>query len=427
MCSSGQFIRISRLLPCVTVCVLMTGCGGVGDVASVFSELGLPEPPADAFKPWRVVGGDNSRIVFARLNGPAQALLRLSEPGFDAVAAGASTSVVVTNPAGDAVVGPFDLPFAMGVAYADHRWLVLGDTALRRVYAVDLDGGTTTNAWAERGAVSTQVLGLSAGRILIQAYVRGAMDGWVVQVVDVPTGQVTTLATDYAISGAIDGDKVALLFDNAVPAPVPLDDGTLVPAGGESLPSISVDSHLSRIVLFNLPNGTSDTIAQNADSLSAPALGGGHLVWYESAYTFDPRIDASQDRQVALRSFDTHTAMTTTAMEWTESADIGGMSDYMTIGAVGDGGFVVTHQTTSADSPANQHYRFELRGWDGGTTLIQEYDQTARNLVYYDTNPVIVGRRLIYREPFSGNWMELDTSTGATIEISPPVLADASE
>jgi hypothetical protein len=399
--------NVAFMVLVMTICGLLPGCGVDPGVVG-FALLGYGGLPDDPAMRTQLVGGNDKLLVFVQLKGPRDAFLRVQEPGFDPVAAGVSTEVTVVGVAGG-VLQRFELPFAHEWAASDGRWVVLDDS-WGRVYAVDLNSGGTDNVFvAPDGAVSTQILGLDAGRLLAQTYVRGATEGWVVSVLDLTTGERTDLRSEYELSGAINGDRVALLFDSAVPVPVPLDTGQIA-LGSGGPPDVT--DRQTRIDLIDLADGSSDTIASGATALNNVAVFGERVTWQESSLplVLDPSIP--QDDHVVLHAYDVQTAQTTTVLEFTNSANSQPPYDYTTVGAVGEAGVVVSHQLTTSTSPtAPQHYREDLQGWDGRTTMIQEYDQTPRKIAWYATSPAIIGQRVVYREPFTGEWFVYDASS----------------
>ena len=127
----------------------------------------------------------------------------------------------------------------------------------------------------------------------------------------------------------------------------------------------------------------------------------------------------SQTAHITLRGYDLQTGQTSTITELDATGGIFGLSE--SFGAVGTAGIVATSSdlASASDPTVPRRVRNELRRWDGTTAPLQEFDTSYQNPGYYEMQPVIVGQRVIYREPYTGAWSVYDSATQEASSISP--------
>ncbi len=413
MFSDVRGVKVAVTVLAAATCVWLLGCDLSNNPAALFTLMGIQPPPAGAMLRQWVAGGDDQFLVFARIKGTEADLFK-AWAGDAAAGAALTTEIVVLATADDAIVQSAEVPFWGEFGTADGRWVVLQNSSVPGLYTVDLNSGSPANVFdALDGTRARQVLGLNAGRLLLQTF--GAdTEQWSLAVVDLATGERTELGAEYAQYGAIDRQWVALLYTPGLPPQVPLDGGEPVP--GSEVPPDDAASPESRIDLINLADGTRTTIASGLVGASASVLANDHVVWRESSFSQNADMSAPQDYRITLRAYDLQTGQTAEITQLNGTA--GGVAPSVSFGAVGAAGIVISHVESSSNQ-LNRHVRNELRGWDGSTVVIQEFDASYQNPGYYEMAPAIVVPRVIYREPYTGEWSVYDSTTQERATISP--------
>lgn len=409
MLSCSRFVRVG-LVVCGAVLLRFTlGC----NQGAVFGLLGIEPPPAGILLAASFGGGSDKLLVFTRYQGPVESAF--TNMSTDLTAAGITTEVAVVDAAGAGAPRRFEVPFAADPARSDGRWLVLNDSYRGRVYTVDLDAGDTTSVFSGiEGAVRTEVLRVAAGRVLLQTYLRGSTTGWVVSAIDLATGNRTDVGSEYVIGGDVSADRVALIYNSGVPEPVPLDDGQYAPPTAMDQPPPAT-SPTSRIELVSLADGAHTPIASTSSGLSNVAFANGRLVWNE--WLNYGTQTAPADSKTRINTYDLATGQTAAFLELSSSSGNDYPIESADVVAVGDAGIIVKYQSVTSDFDA--HIRVELRGWDGSSKAIQEYDSSREQVPYFGTPPDFAGQRIIYRDAFAGDWFLYDPATEVRTSIQP--------
>lgn len=382
----GEALRV--LSAGVAVCATWATLGCAGDALGLAGRTGTG---TEASVSQRVAGGNDQVIVFVRY------------------ATATDVAIVSRDPS----VPPrrVQLPRMVGQAYSDGRWLALTDSATGSVHVADLNGDPQTNALAgEFAGLWAQVLGLEGGRLLLQAY-EGPGAGWTVVVVDLESGDRSEIGETFALSGAIHGPLVAQLYAPGPLTPVPQADGEL--SWGTAGPLDLADA---RIELIDLDKGTRETIAPGSFAEYTVALAHGWLMWQEPG--LDPL--AGMPSRTLVRAYDPGTGATSTVTEVVGSSD--GLIAFpiaQDARAIGEAGVVVEYGQLVVLPINASRGRYELRGYDGTTTIIKEYEVPPGNFPKFGTPATVVGRAVVYRDPYLGDWEVYDAASQSRFGIEP--------
>jgi hypothetical protein len=338
-----------------------------------------------------VAGGNEQVLVFVRGGDPLD------------------VSIVPAD--GSGPVRPVQIPFASGLPYSDGRWLVLADAGSGSVYACDLnDPSGAADLGHVDGATWTQVLGLDAGRLLVLAYGQGGSDSWTASVIDLAGGQRTTVAQVYAYAGAIHGSLVALSDDPGAPAPVPAGNGggLLSPPGGFTVANPEIER-------IDLSGGAHQAIPVQSFVSDVAILPDGRIVWSETG----------GGANALWRAYDPATGQTSTAFDVPFRSDDGLQLIPLTsdngLPLIGAAGLVVQYAQPNAVPLPYEYFpiRNELHRLDGSTVVIQEFDPPTRGKDEYWAVPTIVGRLVVYRDWYTGDWQVYDSLSEVRLNLAP--------